>query len=596
MKLCKVKIVNFRGYRNASFDITNLNVIIGKNDVGKSTIIDALDIYFNDTAIDINDLNVHIPNQDSKFIEISCCFEVDPREAITLDSSENTATCLADEYLLNKDGLLEISKVYDCSNGKVSKPSMKIIAKHPNNFETPLIALKINELRKIARENSIRSANDSIKKEIRKAIFEHTENLTFDDEFAIETSTRDTDIIELFQKFKDNFPSYMPFRADRTNTDKDKEVNDTTKAITKTVVAGMESEFQAIKRQINEKIQEIASKTLEKLKTFDENIANTLKPEIESKALESLFSFTFSCDDGISFNKRGSGVKRLMLLSFFLADAERKNSSNKGVIYAIEEPETSQHPDFQIMLMTALKQLSEANDRQILLTTHTPEIVKIVNKDNLIFVQKSDDNSIIVQQNNDIELKKVANTLGILPFVSYKGVIFVEGTTDIKFLKNLNELAVLKNIIDLSQFTFIPLHGCGNVDTWIKEDYLKDSNVNCLYYKDRDDNAPVAIPQTNNIIKTTKREIENYIPCEIIENRFNIRFTDLEKQNWDNLDIASAVVCNHNFHPNPDIHQSENIVKNILQSKDVWKNLTFSDISLNEFKDWFTRMKQFFDN
>lgn len=83
-------------------------------------------------------------------------------------------------------------------------------------------------------------------------------NLTFDDEFPIETSTKDTDIIELFKKFKDDFPSYMPFRADRTNTDKDKEVNDTTKAITKTVVAGMEAEFQEMKNKINEKIQELA--------------------------------------------------------------------------------------------------------------------------------------------------------------------------------------------------------------------------------------------------------------------------------------------------------------------------------------------------
>mgnify|MGYP000286667605 CR=1 FL=1 len=34
-----------------------------------------------------------------------------------------------------------------------------------------------------------------------------------------------------------------------------------------------------------------------------------------------------SADDRISFNKRGSGIKRLMLLSFFLAEAERKNIS-----------------------------------------------------------------------------------------------------------------------------------------------------------------------------------------------------------------------------------------------------------------------------
>ena len=39
-------------------------------------------------------------------------------------------------------------------------------------------------------------------------------------------------------------------------------------------------------------------------KLEDEGITiRSLKYYIDSKALESLFSFTFSCDDGISFNK-----------------------------------------------------------------------------------------------------------------------------------------------------------------------------------------------------------------------------------------------------------------------------------------------------
>ena len=87
----------------------------------------------------------------------------------------------------------------------------------------------------------------------------------------------------------------------------------------------------------------------------------------------------------------------------------------------------------------------------------------------------------------------------------------------------------MKSIVDLNQFTFIPLHGCGNVDIWIKEDYLKNSNVKCLYFKDRDDNTAPAITRddnVNNVIKTSKREIENYIPYTVVENRFGIQFTD----------------------------------------------------------------------
>lgn len=47
-------------------------------------------------------------------------------------------------------------------------------------------------------------------------------------------------------------------------------------------------------------------------------------------------------------NKRGSGVRRAVLLSSFLADAENKRDpdNTNHVIYAIEEPETSLHARF----------------------------------------------------------------------------------------------------------------------------------------------------------------------------------------------------------------------------------------------------------
>ncbi len=328
MKLSKIRIKNFRGHIDTTVNISNLNVIIGPNDIGKSSIIDAFDIYFNDYPIDISDVNVFIPENTPKIVEISCSFIVDKNEAVTLDASENTATSLASEYLLNKDGFLEICKKYDFSTNKIKK-SIQIITKHPSNFTPALILQKINDLKKLASDNNITPTNNNIKKDIRKAIFEQYPNLNWDNEFTIEVEAKENDITQIFNKFKDDFPTYMVFRADRTNTDKDKdkEVSETTNAITKSVVSELENEFNNIKNKITDQINTLAQKTLEKLKLFDENISNSLKSNIQTKQLSSLFSFTFDCDNGISFNKRGSGVKRLMLLSFFLADAEQKNTN-----------------------------------------------------------------------------------------------------------------------------------------------------------------------------------------------------------------------------------------------------------------------------
>lgn len=86
-----------------------MSVIIGRNDVGKSTLLEALNIFFENEK-PLND-DVNIESQDNK-ISITCFFEVDETMEIHLDSaeSEQTQTSLKDEYLLNNEKLLQIKK------------------------------------------------------------------------------------------------------------------------------------------------------------------------------------------------------------------------------------------------------------------------------------------------------------------------------------------------------------------------------------------------------------------------------------------------------------------------------------------------------
>lgn len=63
MKLIGVKLKNFRGYNNEIIiNLDDLTVFVGKNDIGKSTILEALDIFFNDGKtcgkLDSNDSSV----------------------------------------------------------------------------------------------------------------------------------------------------------------------------------------------------------------------------------------------------------------------------------------------------------------------------------------------------------------------------------------------------------------------------------------------------------------------------------------------------------------------------------------------------------
>ena len=103
MKLTKLILSNFRGYKDKTeVDFSDITTFVGKNDSGKSTILEALDIFFNDgkgcIKIDRQDVNTENNKNNEKDIAIEACFTDLPEELI-IDSSHKTS--LKEEYLLN---------------------------------------------------------------------------------------------------------------------------------------------------------------------------------------------------------------------------------------------------------------------------------------------------------------------------------------------------------------------------------------------------------------------------------------------------------------------------------------------------------------
>jgi AAA15 family ATPase/GTPase len=130
-------------------------------------------------------------------------------------------------------------------------------------------------------------------------------------------------------------------------------------------------------------------------------IANSLNPVIppaESLKWNDVFkSVSISGDENIPINKRGSGVKRLILLNFFRAEAERRKQQDNipSIIYAIEEPETSQHTEHQKILINAFKNLASTANTQVIVTTHSAAIVKELDFDNLRLIKVENGNKTI---------------------------------------------------------------------------------------------------------------------------------------------------------------------------------------------------------
>jgi putative ATP-dependent endonuclease of OLD family len=555
MKLAKLSLTNFRGYQGVDVDFgENFNVIIGRNDVGKSTILEALEIFFNNETVRVDIDDYHVRAKSGQ-MAIQASFTPEDK----LYTIDTVPTNLAAEYLLDKNGLITIKKVWDCSKGKLSATSLKthIVANYPTNFESPLITEKISDLKKALAAYSEKINVEEVKKnkssEIRKAIYAASEIEGFTE---IDIAIDKEDGKEIWASLKNDLPLFFIFQADRQNKDSDKEVQDPLKAITKSAISQLEVELEDIKNQITAKAEEIGHKTLEKLKEMNPEIADMLVPEVSNKPWESLFSFSFSCDDGIPINKRGSGVRRLILLNYFRAEAERQNASSKNVIYAIEEPETSQHPDWQVELFRALMDLSENSNTQVITTTHSPSLAGLAQPSSIIFIQRR--NGIVVAEpGNESNIADIASTLGLLPDVSIsfndigvKVILCVEGPTDVEFFNNISKLFGI-NIPSNPEILAISLGG-GTLHHWVNKNYLRKLNRPEVHIYDNDvakyRKVVDEINKRENSWATTTRmhEIENYIHPDIIPALYGIdeKFINTEKawlEKWKEMDVSERL-------------------------------------------------------
>ena len=399
---------NFRSYHgDVSIEFGKFTAFVGKNDIGKSTILEALDVFFNDSKgvvkIDKPDINIVAAAEGDNDISISICFE-DLPERVIIDATNETT--LQAEYLLNSRGQLEIVKKYpNAGNTKVF-----IRANHPvNQHCSDLLSKKDTELKRILDDQEIECNDRTRNAVMREAIRNHHRaelqlNIT-----DIDVSKNDAKSI--WEKLQSYLPIYSLFQADRKNCDGDSEVQDPLKEAVKSILNENEiSELlDRVAQSVDAKLREVSLRTLDKIREMNPELANTLTPSFPPSAslkwADVFKNVSIAGDENIPINKRGSGVKRMILFNFFRAEAERKllERENASIIYAIEEPETSQHVANQRLLVRAFKTLSELQNTQILITTHSPVVVKELDFDNLRLISIiNDEKNVIAVQPNEL--------------------------------------------------------------------------------------------------------------------------------------------------------------------------------------------------
>ncbi len=175
MKLETLRVRNFRCYgEEISVSFAEITALIGRNDAGKSSLMDALDIFLNDGAPDSDDATKTGNASDLTNI---CEFSGLPNEVVIDDSYP---TSLQEEALLNGAGRLETHKKY---SGHLQKPkceSIEAYAVHPTVEQVAdLLQLKNPALKKRAKELEVDldGIDQKVNAQIRKRIREHVGEL-----------------------------------------------------------------------------------------------------------------------------------------------------------------------------------------------------------------------------------------------------------------------------------------------------------------------------------------------------------------------------------------------------------------------------------
>lgn len=152
-------------------------------------------------------------------------------------------------------------------------------------------------------------------------------------------------------------------------------------------------------------------------------------------------------EDGIEIEKKGKGRQ-----CFIKADFALRKSKNNIDILLLEEPENHLS---HINMKKLINRISKSNDRQLFITTHNTLVSTRLNLKNAILLNSNTNNSIslnkVSDETADFFIKASDNNL--LQFILSKKVILVEGNAEYmlmeQFFKQLNSEKPEDNDIDI---------------------------------------------------------------------------------------------------------------------------------------------------
>ncbi len=339
MKIKSIKIHNFRSIKDAEFVLSNYNVLVGANNSGKSNILTALRIFYEDGI---------------KFNE---------KKAFPQFQTDDEESWIEIEYLLTDDEFKNLKEDYK-NPGNILK-----VRKYLKSEDSQRV--KSNQSNIYAYENGELSTN----------LFYGAKNIS---QAKLGTVIYIPEVTKTEETLKLSGPS--PLRNTLT-------------FVMKKVVKTSES-FKSLNEafeDFNKKFKEEASKDGVSLENFRKEINENLKewgvefnidinPVRPEDIIKNLVSHSFVdkiLDKEMDIGLYGQGLQRHLIYVLIRLSSkykeekihEKKEFSPELTLILFEEPEAFLHPTQQGYLDSSLRSLASEEGQQVIVSTHSPIFV-----------------------------------------------------------------------------------------------------------------------------------------------------------------------------------------------------------------------------
>ena len=480
MYIKELEIENFRGFgKNTKIEFQDgINVLIGPNNGGKTTILKALELLFlsgSNKKLKIEDFNQNIKIEELKKhspkIKISAILSESEKEENYSDDLISVSTWL---IKIEKPYQAQITFEYSLPEA-YEKDYIEYMTKVKTKSDRYIYWKEIeNEfLRKYT--SKIYIGNPEYKN-----IIDSESLKTFDFQFL--TAIRDVER-DLFSggntQLKEIIDFFMDYNIKTDSSlDKKDKINEIKKLKTKfsknasVLINSLQSRMEQGKKEILKYVENVGTNVEKITPNFDGRLLDT--------ELYSALKLVIELETGIKLpaTRNGLGYNNLLFISLLLAKMQKDSSkeylgsnAKNFSILAFEEPEAHLHPNMQYKLLKFLGENIKNEVRQIFITTHSPNITSKVKLDSLI---------VLTKLNNEIK-------------ISYPGKVFNGSEEDINSKKYIErfldvtkaDMFFAKNLIfveGLAEQLLLPIFA-EKLGISLEDNHISIVNVNGRYFE-----------------------------------------------------------------------------------------------------------------